>query len=150
MKTPLRALCPKPAAAALFLLSFLFLSISGFSQNVGISAAGSPAPNANAGLDVNYTSKGLLIPRVALTTTAAATPLDSFVAGMLVYNTATASDVKPGFYYSDGTRWIASIPVPGSAGDMQYWDGTQWVTIPVGTPGQFLKVGVSGTPVWAQ
>ncbi len=63
--------------------------------------------NANAVLDVESTDKGLLLPRVELTSTANAAPLTAHVAGMAVYNTATAGDVTPGFYFNDGAQWVA-------------------------------------------
>lgn len=34
-------------------------------------------------------------------------------------------------------------------GDMQYWNGTEWVIIPVGEPGQFLQLSNEGVPVWS-
>lgn len=61
--------------------------------------------NANAVLELESTNKGLLIPRLALTSTSSASPLSAFVAGMMVYNTATAGDVTPGFYVSTGSSW---------------------------------------------
>lgn len=131
----------------IFLLAFLIISISGYSQNTGISATGL-TPDAAAGLDVNYTSKGLLIPRIALTGTANSSPLTAHVAGMLVYNTATTADVIPGIYYDDGSKWIQTIPKSGSVGDMQYWNGTIWVAIPIGQPGQRLQLNASNIPVW--
>jgi len=86
------------------LLILMNASFIGFTQNVGISANGSQ-PNTSAGLDVDFTDKGLLIPRLALTGTSNVAPLAAHVAGMLVYNTATAGDVTPGFYYNNGTLW---------------------------------------------
>ena len=66
--------------------------------------------NANAALEVETTNKGFLPPRVALTSTTAATPLGAHVAGMLVYNTATTTtgtnDVSPGLYENSGTQWV--------------------------------------------
>ncbi|MBK8109554.1 MAG: hypothetical protein IPK46_04030 [Saprospiraceae bacterium] len=69
-------------------------------QNVGI---GTTTPNANAILDINSSNKGQLVPRLSLTNTTAASPLSGFVAGMVIYNTATAGDVTPGYYGCDGT-----------------------------------------------
>ena len=63
------------------------------------------APNANAMLEVSSTNKGLLLPRLALVQTTNPAPLTAHVAGMFVYNTATANDVTPGIYYNDGTQW---------------------------------------------
>lgn len=62
--------------------------------------------NANSVLEVESTNKGLLLPRIALTSTTAVAPLAAHVAGMTVYNTATAGDVTPGYYYNDGTKWV--------------------------------------------
>jgi len=61
--------------------------------------------NPNAVLEMEATNKGFLHARVALTSTSSAAPLASHVAGMTVYNTATANDVKPGLYVNDGTKW---------------------------------------------
>jgi hypothetical protein len=62
--------------------------------------------NANALLEMETTNKGLLLPRVALTSTTSFAPLTAHVAGMAVYNTATAGDVTPGYYFDNGTAWV--------------------------------------------
>lgn len=105
---------PQLKAIAFFCL-LLFLSINAFAQ-VGI---GTTNPNSNAKLDVTSTVAepgGLLLPRVALTGTANTAPLAAHVAGMTVYNTVTAGDVTPGYYYNDGSQWvrIAAASVPSS------------------------------------
>lgn len=65
--------------------------------------------DANSVLEIESTNKGLLMPRLALTSVNNASPLNAFVAGMVVYNTATAgvspNNVTPGVYYCDGTKW---------------------------------------------
>ena len=134
----------------LFIL--LVFSLSGFSQNVGISPTGATVPNAAAGLDVNFASKGLLIPRVTLQDTANFLPLTSHIAGMLVYNTATpvGGNVTPGFYYNSGSAWISGLPnKANAAGDIQYWNGTGWINITIGLVGQRLQINATGIPVWA-
>src|SRR5690349_446609 len=79
-------------------------------QSVGV---GTNAPNPDAMLDVTSSTKGLLVPRVALTATNSALPLSSFVTGMIVYSTATAgsspNNVAPGYYYSDGNGWLRML-----------------------------------------
>ncbi|WP_276374149.1 tail fiber domain-containing protein [Chryseolinea sp. H1M3-3] len=79
-------------------------------QNIGINTDGA-TPDASAMLDIVSTSKGLLIPRVALTATNAAGPVTSPATSLLVYNTATAgvapNNVIPGYYYWNGIAWIA-------------------------------------------
>lgn len=62
--------------------------------------------NKDAVLEMESTNKGMLLPRLALSATTNAAPLSSFVQGMFVFNTATANDVTPGMYYSDGVKWI--------------------------------------------
>jgi Protein of unknown function (DUF1566) len=88
------------------LLGFILFipGISSFSQ-VGINTDGSP-PNASAGLDVKFTDKGLLIPRVSLTSTTSNAPIGSGITtSLLIYNIASNTDVVPGYYYWNGTSW---------------------------------------------
>jgi len=85
----------------------LVLFILGFSLTVKAQVGfGTNNPNKSAVVDLTATNKGFLLPRIALTSTAAAAPLLAHVAGMQVYNTATAGDVTPGYYNNDGTKWI--------------------------------------------
>ncbi|MFC3813264.1 hypothetical protein [Lacihabitans lacunae] len=87
-----------------FLVSFLF-ACAGASAQVKIG--NNPTTiNANSVLEIESTNKGLLLPRLALSGTAQAAPLSAHVAGMVAYNTATVSDVTPGYYYNDGTKWL--------------------------------------------
>jgi len=75
-------------------------------NNVGINDDNS-TPKASAILDVYSTTKGLLVPRIALTATTTAAPVTTPEASLLVYNTATAGDVVPGYYYWNGTSaWV--------------------------------------------
>ncbi len=62
--------------------------------------------NPSAVLEIESTNKGLLLPRVTLSSTTNFVPLATHVEGMVVYNTATAGDVTPGYYYNDGTQWV--------------------------------------------
>ena len=129
------------------LIVLLIMSVTGFSQNVGISPTGAVAPDANAGLDVNFTTKGLLVPRIPLTGSASFLPLGAtHVAGMIVYNTATVSDLTPGLYYDNGTKWIPVFPKVAGVG-LLYWDGTTWQPVPAGVAGQRLQL-VAGIPTW--
>ena len=123
-----------------------------FSQ-VGINTDGSN-PDPSAGLDVKFTNKGFLPPRIALTAINSAAPVVSPAIGLFVYNTATAgttpNNVVPGNYYWNGTRWMAVNPPQGvNAGDMLYWNGTQWVGVPAGSNGQILTFS-NDAPVWGE
>jgi len=73
-----------------------------FSQ-VGI---GTTTPDADAALEINSATGGVLLPRIPLTATTNPAPLSADVAGMIVYNTATTGDVTPGFYYNNGVSWV--------------------------------------------
>lgn len=87
------------------------LSLTNSSAQVGIPTNN---PNKNAVLDLNKTdetnTKGLLLPKVALTAINDASPMTAHVAGMHIWNTATngtdANAVTPGEYFNDGTKWI--------------------------------------------
>ena len=66
-----------------------------FAQNIAINNDGF-APDASAMLDVQSTSKGLLLPRM---TAAQRSTIAMPATGLLVYQT----DGSPGFYYNAGT-----------------------------------------------
>ena len=68
----------------------------------------------NGALDINSSTNGLVIPRVALTSKALAAPVvnpqtGALTTGTMVYNTSTLgvapNNVVPGFYFWNGTRW---------------------------------------------
>jgi len=148
MKFILLKLTPCLKKFILSLIILLIISLKGYSQNVGISPTGSIPANAAAGLDLNFTSQGLLVPRIALTGLSSYLPLAAHVAGMVVYNIATTGDVSPGFYANDGTKWYSIFLKANAAGDMQYWDGVSWIIIPVGLKGQSLQINSAGVPFW--
>lgn len=76
-------------------------------QNIGI---GTSAPDASAKLDITDANRGLLIPRVNLTSIIVASPVTAPTNGLLVFNLATAgtapNNVIPGFYYWFSGSWI--------------------------------------------
>ena len=79
---------------AFLFLTFLFLFSYQVNAQVGIRTT-----NPQGALDITSTTDGLLIPRVALTSTAAVLPVITATESELVYNTAIAGDVTPGYYY---------------------------------------------------
>jgi len=84
------------------------LFVDGANDNIGL---GTNSPNNSAQLDLADSNRGILINRVALTATNNASPVSSPANGLMVFNTATASsgntEVLPGFYYWDGSQWVA-------------------------------------------
>jgi len=130
-------------------LMLVVISLSGFSQGVAINSTLNPA-NADAGLDIDFPNTGFLVPRVALTGASLFAPLAAHIPGMLLYNTAITADLFPGLYVNNGTNWVSFSQRPGTAvGDMQYWSGTLWTTLPAGQPGQLLQLTSSGIPAWS-
>ena len=82
----------------LIVLLVLFTTVS--NAQIGI---GPISPNGV--LDITSTTDSLIIPRVALTITTNALPLTSPTTSELVYNTATVTDVTPGYYYWNDVIW---------------------------------------------
>ena len=106
----------------IFTTFILFFTISTKAQ-IGI---GTSTPDASAKLEVNSTSKGLLIPQISLTGSSDATTIASPATSLLIYNSATTSDVTPGYYYNAGTTtspsWLrlntgaSGVPYSGATG----------------------------------
>ncbi len=98
----------------------LALVVGAFTANAQVKVGNNPTViNANAVLEIESTNKGLLLPRVPLTSSTSFSPLTAHVTGMAVYNTATISDVTPGYYYNDGTKWVrlgTGTGAPGTNG----------------------------------
>lgn len=83
-------------------LSVLVVQVDG--QNVGI---GTNSPDGSAQMDVFSSSKGILIPRISLTSVFNASPTTAPAEGLLVWNTnaATTNGSGKGFYFWNGSRW---------------------------------------------
>lgn len=86
-----------------------------YGQNVKIGTDGNAA-HPDAGLEIDFSNKGLLLPRLNLVETTDSAPLNAHVEGMVVYNEATTADVVPGLYVNDGSAWIPLKPIVYSAG----------------------------------
>jgi hypothetical protein len=95
-------------------------SLTGFihinAQNVGINPTGA-VPHPSAMLDVTSTNKGLLIPRVNLTSTTDVVTIPAPATSLLVYNTnAAMTGGAIGFWYYTGTQWAQALGATGAAG----------------------------------
>ena len=74
-------------------------------NRVGI---GTTSPDESSILDLSSSDAGFLAPRVSLnSSTDTSTISGTEATGLMVYNTATAGDVTPGYYHWDGARWLA-------------------------------------------
>lgn len=79
----------------------IVVNLTNIYSQVGI---GTTTPSASSALDINSTNSGLLIPRIGLSSSSDITTIINPATSLLVYNSATTSDVVPGFYYWD-TKW---------------------------------------------
>jgi len=125
-----------------------------FAQSAGLNYTG-VKPHSSALLDISDsagTHKGLLIPRVPLTSATSTTTIANPAVSLMIYNTATAGtspdNVIPGYYYWTGTRWInlVSSSNAGTSGQVLTSNGVSaptWTT-PTGFSGWGLT-GNSGT-----
>src|SRR5690349_2143788 len=93
--------------------AFLLMSLSilgiidAHSQNIfpatGSAGIGTTTPNASSLLEIKSTKKGLLISRM---TKVQRDSIVSPATGLLIYQTNST----PGFYYYNGTAWVAVSP----------------------------------------
>ncbi len=64
-------------------------------------------PDASAAVDIVSTSKGLLIPRVALSSDLSSpSPVSNPATGLLIFNTGANQPI--GFYYWSGSKWVST------------------------------------------
>ena len=89
----------------------LGLSYTATSQTTAQKIGKNPTNIApSAVLDIESDNKGVLLPRVNLTSTTDATTIASPAEGLTIYNRATAgtapNTVTPGYYYWNGSRWV--------------------------------------------
>lgn len=88
----------------IILFVFAFTAICSLHAQMSI---GIGVPDASSMLEVASGDRGVLIPRVALTAINSPAPISSPAVSLLVYNTTTSGDLKPGYYYWNGARWVA-------------------------------------------
>jgi len=114
-----------------------------FAQNLGIGPD-TFDPDASAGVEMRFSNKGLLIPRVALTSVTDATTIPSPAPSLLVYNLGTNGLTPAGYYYWDGSQWvkfatgtIAAITSigPGTSGTETSSSGLTFSPNPITTTG---------------
>ena len=123
----------KTTIKSIFIFCLLFIVTISIKAQVGI---GTGSPNGSSMLEINATNKGVLIPRVTLTGSTDATTIATPATSLLIYNTATTSDVVPGYYYNSGTSgspvWIrlntSSLVTGANSGETIRWNSStsQW------------------------
>ena len=114
-----------------YLLALLLCTLFSVNAQVGV---GTTTPDPSSELDITSTNRGFLMPRVALTSTTDITTITGTEAtSLLVYNTATVSDVVPGFYYWDGSKWVTLAGTSAAAWELLGNAGTNDATNFLGT-----------------
>lgn len=102
--------CCRAAGSLLLLLIIYNLDLA--AQNVGINSTGN-TPDSSAMLDVQSSTKGILVPRVSLTALNTATPLSGPAQSLLIYNTNASIDGGTGYYFNAGTpgspNWVKLV-----------------------------------------
>ena len=97
------------------LLSILLLAGLTVNSQVGVHT---DFPDASSAMEIYATDKGLLIPRVSLSSDLnSPSPVSSPANGLLVFN--NGSNQPQGFYYWNGSQWVAVGSGGGGGGD--YW-----------------------------
>ncbi|HMT73171.1 MAG TPA: hypothetical protein PKA77_03830 [Chitinophagaceae bacterium] len=135
-------------AITFFCTSF---SINSIAQNVAINTDGS-TPDESAMLDIVNSAKGLLIPRVSLTSTTDATTITTPATSLLIYNTnafiSGAYAAGAGYYYNAGTTVVPSWRRLVGDGETR-WDDLR-VTLDKGSNSAALDYlsGSSGPQIW--
>jgi subtilisin-like proprotein convertase family protein len=90
---------------------YVFSSLAILSKSIAQVSISNPAepPAPSAMLDVKSTNKGVLLPRVALSSAVDVSSIAAPATALIVYNTATAGTgtnaVTPGYYAWEGSRW---------------------------------------------
>ena len=132
----------------LFLFFCLLFTINVYSQQgVSINTTGSSA-DPSAMLDVSSLSKGLLIPRVSLTSINDISTIPNPATSLLVYNTnAGMAGGAVGFWYFNGSNWVQAIGPQGPQG-IQGPIGATGAQGPTGADGAQGLQGIQG-PVGA-
>ena len=87
-------------------LCVLLLLILSFNLNAQVGV-GTRNPDASAMFQVESNDKGVLIPKVALTSASDIATVTSPANGLLIFNTTSSSNdsLSPGFYFYNGSEW---------------------------------------------
>jgi hypothetical protein len=94
---------------------FILATTNSFAQRVGI---GTINPANSAQLEIASTSKGLLIPRVSLSSETDVATVPSPAISLIVYNTNTYLPDSAGYYYWGGTKWLKLLTNTTAGGDL--------------------------------
>ena len=95
----------------------------------------SPSPDASAQLDIISSNKGVLLPRIALTSSTDQSTITSPATGLLVYNTGAAGLTYKGYVFWNGSEWRIFNNISSSTGTI----GSITCTDVTMTPNQYTS-----------
>ena len=130
------------------LLLIGIISFTIINAQIAINTTGAIA-DASSMLDVSSTNKGLLIPRVALTSKTNALPLTNPATGLIVFNTSnvlsgTNTLFSDNFYFWKGNSWEMLLGQFDVAGKLWHYSSTTPTNIYQRTSGNVLISGGIG------
>lgn len=88
-----------------FRILFILVLLFKFSFTLAQVGIGISNPNTSAMLEISSASKGLLIPRVALTSITDVTTIPSPANGLLIWNNGLGGVSTAGFYFWNNSKW---------------------------------------------
>lgn len=103
---------------------------------------GTTNPNSSASLEIYSTNSGLLIPRVALTSNTDQATISNPADYLLVFNTATVTNLAPGLVYWKDGSWKRIL----NTSDLSSGSGSGWAL----TGNSISDSDFLGTTNWAQ
>ncbi|SDH83593.1 Head domain of trimeric autotransporter adhesin [Chryseobacterium taeanense] len=94
-----------------FRILFVSVLLFNFSLNFAQVGIGTSSPNTSAMLEISSGSKGILIPRVALTSITDVVTIPSPANGLLIWNNGLGGLSAAGFYFWSNSKWnqIATV-----------------------------------------
>lgn len=111
----------------------LFLSASTVTSQVGI---GTDVPNPSSQLEIKSANRGVLIPQIPLTDLGDQSTINAGnVESLLVYNTNTATNLTPGYYYWFEGTWKRLLTENDLPENIVFWDVAN---------GQFTYIDANG------
>jgi len=143
-----------------YLYLFLVIGIcSAYAQQVIVSDDASyTTPASGAILDVKSTSKGFMMPRVALASLTDQTTVASPATGLMVYNTGSGALTEKGVYFWNGTVWEKQLSAGASSTNYVKIGGDGTVTLngdattynDLVVPVYSARNSSSTTPLWTE
>ena len=135
-------------------VSVMQLGVVPYAFNAKTGGIGTENPDSSAIFDLKSNSKGVLLPRLS---EKQRNQINKPAESLIVYQT----DALKGIYIYQNKTWdmlkIAStdttkvnqdVPPGKQGGDILFYNGENWVLLPIGKAGQFLRVGDESLPGW--